>query len=465
MVKTILFLTGSCDREIWMWKIYQEMAKTQAIKPHFIATREKNLDYLVAQGVPKNEITTLFPFHNGSTADRGYLSKCEQRYNINIWDAWSVSAVRKRSRGKLSTEEILSYFQSAFEGMERIVEEIKPDYCICYGPSGYHAIVLYSVLQKNKVRIIELVSSIVPNRFTFAEDLSNIWPSLDYAYKDIKRNGLSSEERIKSEQFVKDFQNKPKIQDCAKEFKEPLRKKAERASSYAYQVLKYRKLPPDLRFVFWPLIQKVYDHAGIFETPRPGEKYVLFPLHYQPESTTLIYGKWYVDQLSLIENISKSMPLTHLLYVKEHPFGYGNRNLSFYKRIKKIPNVRLISPHQNNFELIKKSSLLLTITGTSGWEALLFEIPAVTFGNIFYNVCEETIKVKNIEFLPEIIKNSVDRKINRDNLINFVAAMFRCSYSGLARLPSDCNNHSLDKDNIKRLVQGISDYMLKKEKN
>ena len=77
--------------------------------------------------------------------------------------------------------------------------------------------------------------------------------------------------------------------------------------------------------------------------------------------------------------------------------------------MKKLLTDIMLEFHVPDFELIKKSSLLLTITGTSGWEALLFEIPAVTFGNIFYNVCEETIKVKNIEFLPEIIKKSVDR--------------------------------------------------------
>jgi len=462
VVKRVLFITGSCGRELWMWKIFQEMNKKEEIVPHFIATREKNIDYLLSQGIPKENITAIIPFQNSThTVNKEYIQECEKKYGLHIWDAWSVSSVRKKSRAKMAKEEIYGLFQSAFEGIEKVVKDKKVEYCISYGPSGYHAMVFYAVLKKNNVRIMELVASMIPYKFTFAEDLSNIWPSLVKSYQEIQKHGLTKKEREEAEKFIFDFQNKPKVPDCNKKYKEPLQQKVKKYSHYTYQLLRYRKLPPDLRFIFWPIIQKTYDYAGIFEKPQQGEKYVFFPLHYQPESTTLIYGKWYVDQLSLIENISKSIPMTHLLYVKEHPFGYGNRNPSFYRRLKKIPNLRLLSPHEDVFEIIKKCSLLITITGTGGWEALLFQIPPLTFGNIFYNVSEETTKVKKIEELPEIIKQKLDQKINKEKLVQFVAAMFRCSYDGLARLPSDCNDHSLADENVQLLVKGIYDYMPK----
>lgn len=465
MVKRVLFITGSCGRELWMWKIYKEMSKKEEIIPHFIATREKNIDYLLSQGVSKENITEIIPFiNNSSEVNEKYVQECEKKYDLNLWDAWSVSAVRKRSRAKMTQEKIYQLFQIAFEKIEKVIKNHRPEYCICYGPSGYHAVIFHSVLRKSNVNILELVASMMPNKFTFAEDLSNIWPSLVESYEEIKKEGISKKERTDVEKFIHDFQNRPKIPDCNKKYKEPLKKKMEKYSSYAYQLLKYRKLPPDLRFFFWPIIQKTYDHMGIFEKAKSGEKYVFFPLHYQPESTTLIYGKWYVDQLALIENISKSIPMTHQLYVKEHPFGYGNRNPSFYKRLKKIPNLRLLSPHENVFDIIKNCSLLITITGTGGWEALLFRIPTLTFGNIFYNVCEETTKVKKIEELPEIIKEKLDSKIDQEKLVQFVAAMFHCSYDGLARLPSDCNNHSLEDENIQLLVKGIYQYLNNKEK-
>ena len=244
-----------------------------------------------------------------------------------------------------------------------------------------------------------------------------------------------------------------------------MKNKTKRLFSYGLQFLKYRSgagnwLKENLG---WPIKQKYFDKIGIFEKPIEGEKYVFFPLHFQPEATTLIYGKWYVEQATLIENISKSIPTSHKLYIKEHPFGYGNRKKRFYNRIKKLPNVRLIGPHEDNFKLIKNCSLLTTITGTGGWEATLFQIPVITFGNVFYNVCEETTKITNIEQLPEIIRNKLDSRIDYANLINFITAMFCCSYEGLARLPSDCNDHSLEDKNIKLLVAGIETHIKNKE--
>ena len=124
-----------------------------------------------------------------------------------------------------------------------------------------------------------------------------------------------------------------------------------------------------------------------------------------------------------------------------------------------MPNVRLIGPHENNFNMIKNCSLLTTITGSSGWEALLFQKPVITFGNIFYNAFEATKKVEKIDELPQIIKDKLNLKIDYDKLINYVVAIFNSSYEGLTQLPSDCHNHSLKEENIKLIAKGLFDYM------
>lgn len=463
MAKRILFLTGPCGRDIWMWKIYQEMNKRERLEPHFIAMRQKDIDLLTSKGIKTEQITAIFSLVKGPKPDEDYLRKCEEKYSINIWDFWNINLARDKKRAKISREEVLSYFQIAFYNIEKIIKNFKPDYYICYGVAGYSTALFTEVLRQNKVNVMELASAIIPNRVTFLEDLSNIWPSLSQSYEEIRKKGLTQEEEKQAKQFIEDFRNRPKKPDCAKKFSEPFKNKIQRYTNYTKQVLRYRQLPSNLRFVFWPIIQKFYDSIGIFEKPKSNEGYVLFPLHFQPEATTLIYGKWYVDQAALIENLSKSIPVTYKLYVKEHPFGYGNRDLSFYKRIKRLPNVRLIGPHENTFELIKNCSLLATITGTAGWEALLFQKPVITFGDIFYNICEETKKVEKIEELPKIIRGRLDKKINYMTLVEFVGAMFKCSYTGLARLPSDCNDYSLEEENIKLLVKGIVDYINKKE--
>src|SRR3989344_1875451 len=438
MVK-ILYSLGSCGRDRWFWKIHQELSRSADICPHFIASSKENVNYLLSVGVKKEDISEIFASTRKSKPNVEFLHSCEKEYGFNIWDTWSVTAPRSKKRSKLRADKIMSSVQYIIEEMEKIIHSFQPDYHINYGPSGYTHIIFFKMLQKYHVKIIELAPAVIPKRFVISEDLSNIWPSLIKAYIDIKKNGLPEKEKLHAEKFIQNFQKSPKRPDCAQTFKEQIKQKVERLLSHGRTLLKN---PSGARYwlresISWPIKQKIFDYGGIFEKSVNGEKYVFFPLHFQPEATTLIHGKWYVDQGALLENISKSIPITHKLYVKEHPYGYGTRTFSFYRRIKMLPNVRLISPHANNFELIKKCSLLTTITGTAGWEALLFEKPVITFGNIFYNLFEETKKIREIEELPMIIEEQFDKKIDYNKLIEFVAAMFKCSYPGLAKLPSE----------------------------
>jgi hypothetical protein len=461
MQKRILFLAGSSGRDTWMWKIYEEMNKRETIIPCFIATREKNVEFFISKGIKKDQILDFFSIPKNNVPDLKFLEECEKKYKFNIWDAWYVTSVRRKGRSKIKPKTILGYFDFFFKKTEKMIQEFKPDYYICYGPAGYHSMILHEVLRQNKIPVIELVPFVISNRFTFSEDLTNIWPSLLISYDQVKKQGFSEKEKKNAEQFIINFQNKPKDPYLKAPSGKLISEKVKKMFSYAYQLIKYRNELPDFKFIFWPLIQRVYDQMGLFEKPKKGEKYVFFPLHFQPEATTLIYGKWYVDQTSLIENLSKSIPISHMLYVKVHPSGYGNKSLNFYKRIKKLPNVRLISPHENTFKLIKNCSLLTTITGTAGWEATLFQKPVVTFGNIFYNVFEETVKIQNIEELPEKIRSGLEKKVNYNKLVEFIVALFRCTHEGLAWLPGDCYDLSLEEKNNEILVNQIHHYMKK----
>ena len=46
----------------------------------------------------------------------------------------------------------------------------------------------------------------------------------------------------------------------------------------------------------------------MFQVPRNDERYVYMPLHLIPESTTSILTPFYVNELSVIEAVSKSLP-------------------------------------------------------------------------------------------------------------------------------------------------------------
>ena len=79
----------------------------------------------------------------------------------------------------------------------------------------------------------------------------------------------------------------------------------------------------------WPLRARIHDRVrrawNAFtyrvlhpyeEAPR-GEPYVLFCLHHQPEAAVDVYGALNSNQLAVIETLSRTLPATHRLWVKE----------------------------------------------------------------------------------------------------------------------------------------------------
>lgn len=114
-----------------------------------------------------------------------------------------------------------------------------------------------------------------------------------------------------------------------------------------------------------------------------GKKYIIYPLHYHPESSTSILANYY-DELNLIKNIAFSLPSDVFLLVKDHLSAYGFNDIGFYKTLYSLPNVIIISPETNVKNLIKDSLGVVTLTSTVGYEALMMEKPVVVFGKVFY---------------------------------------------------------------------------------
>lgn len=88
-----------------------------------------------------------------------------------------------------------------------------------------------------------------------------------------------------------------------------------------------------------------------------SKKYVYYPLHYEPEASTLVCAVKYEKQLFFIDSWAKSLPADTVLYVKEHYAVLGHRELTLYKELKKYPNVVMIDPWESSRKLIKMQLL------------------------------------------------------------------------------------------------------------
>jgi hypothetical protein len=196
----------------------------------------------------------------------------------------------------------------------------------------------------------------------------------------------------------------------------------------------------------------------IFDEIQPDDKYYIFPIHLQPEASTLILAEWYVNQQATIANIARCLPADHLLYVKEHRRAVGYNSLDFYRVIKSIHNVRLISPYADTPSLVKNSHGIIVLTSTMGWEALLMNRPVYLFGSAYYQNIEGVRKIKNYEELRKMLAD--DRKSNPDRtayadddqIIKFLIALQRESFEGLFTVAKmNWRSRVMEKDNIDNL--------------
>jgi len=183
---------------------------------------------------------------------------------------------------------------------------------------------------------------------------------------------------------------------------------------------------------------KKYKEFSINKLP---EKFIYFPLHFQPEATTYPYGGFFTDQINAIEMLSKSIPKDVKIIIKEHKDifntsrkawyrGMFSRNIKFLDRIKCNPNVQFISIDFDNDQLVKKSLFVATITGTLALESALLGKRSLVFGDAWFKNCEgvEQISSKSqlnqfIEtkkFHQEINKSLVQRFFNILNQNSFI---------------------------------------------
>jgi hypothetical protein len=192
--------------------------------------------------------------------------------------------------------------------------------------------------------------------------------------------------------------------------------KERRYLKYAYQSQNpikgiFKGLYRQIRKMYTVKMSKKY-----FDSPIVGESYFLYPQHFKPESSTSVLARHCCSDISVIENIAFNLPFGSFLYVKEHFVNFGRLPIGYYKRLKNIPNIKLIACGTNTKRLIENSLGVITLTSTVGFEALMMQKPVYVLGNVFYECHPNCRKITSYDELYDELSNRVvdDRKsLNR----------------------------------------------------
>lgn len=144
-----------------------------------------------------------------------------------------------------------------------------------------------------------------------------------------------------------------------------------------------------------------YPKENLIDKP-----YFFYTLHVDPEASTMVISPYQTNQYAVIEAIAKAKPVDHILIVKEHLTMIGRRPKGFYDKINALPGVYMIDPLESSFQFIKGSKAVITLTGTSGLEAIMLNKPAVFLGKFIYEWIEDGFVCTNdLSSLNKILTN------------------------------------------------------------
>lgn len=366
-----------------------------------------------------------------------YLKSFEDNYGINIWHVAYTERYFYKVHNpfhKFTFEEILFILEQECKLYEKILNEIKPNFFLVSTITRHPKYLLYELCKSKKIPVLTLEAS----RFKGKSMISSTIAKVD-----------------EPEKFREVVLDKIKNEDDAINYLINHRPPPRNLYDEKPKIPKWEKIGAAINFFTHPIdknFQKEYLHygktktkiltnaSGIIRKKQIKERetfidkefiknvdystpFFYFSLQAEPERELLIQSPFFTDQIAVIRNIAKSIPVSYLLYVKEHPVmkkHAGWRNIEYYQQIMDFPNIRMIHPSVDSHELIKKCDLVLTIAGDAAFEGVFYRKPSIVFSDPDYLVLSSVFQVENLNKLPSIILTALKHKSDSSELVKFV---------------------------------------------
>ncbi|MBI2627876.1 MAG: hypothetical protein HYW71_00360 [Candidatus Niyogibacteria bacterium] len=409
----------------------------------------------------------VFAKYKNEKIDLDYIKSLEHEFGLpSLWpyivlDRVLISNLFLRAypsdTPKYSHEDMLKIFQVIARTVIEFFDKEKPNFILFSAITDLGTLLLYEAAKKRNIKTLFICSVRIDNFYILSERYDN-YSDLNELFIKMRQNmdSLENQQYKKmAKNFLISFQNKPTY------YVEKSKAASYFLEDYASLIYHFRFLSPfrigqTIRWFlkthydyfinkagdrddfttkkpWWEawdkLVRKIrvlVGYGDLYDKEKDGEDYAYFALHLEPESLPTLVAPFYTDQKWLIKQIARSLPVHYKLYVKDHSKMLGLRTRSYYKELKKNPNVKLIDPAVSSFELIKKSKLVINIVGTASLEAALMKKPVIMFGNIFFDKLSMVKICHNIQDLPSLIKSQLENSsYDNDELIAFLMAIYK----------------------------------------
>ena len=365
--------------------------------------------------------------------DIDYLKYFEQKYDIDLWKL----IINERifygffNFHKFTTNEILSIVEQICRFYEQVFSEIKPNFFITKLTAFHHLELFRKMCIYHGTKVLMLSVPKVPhkslisendNRIDYVKDLNNItceeksFKDLEYDFEKYSTKKMVEElwkkhSSSSSKNYLKPFMEFLKSDNC------------NIMTNYNYYGrTKINVIKNMINILLRKKYRESFMNRNFVHNPDLTIPYVYFAMSVILERGILIGAPYWTNQNEIIRHIVKSLPMGYRLLVKEHPIQSSRewRRISEYKEIMNIPNVTMIHHSVSEKELIKNSSLVFSIAGSSAFEATFFGKPSIVFADLIYSYLPSVSKVEVIEDLPKIIKKSLDTQVQSNDLGKFL---------------------------------------------
>jgi hypothetical protein len=385
-------------------------------------------------------------------ADDDFLKRLEDEFGEPfLWNALVIdrriyngvlTKYKQDYKPRFTHDEMLAVLQKSFKAILKFIEDIDPDIIIGgFTPVTSAEYVFYRCAKVKGIKYINLNPTKILNRVTFSQEIYREFPHFrnDYAAylqqqdEDVflgrAKQYLQTNDK-KYEGVITSSAHFPFRQWLGSTFKFPfvaaryyLRKayldNEDRGYHWGYF---YKNIRNPIR---GKILRAVLPYGSVEMLNQWS--YAYYPLHVEPEIALSLFGREYLNQIELVRNIAKSIPVTWKLVVKDHPAGVGRRNIGYYRRLLEIPNVLLVDHYVDSERIVEGAKMVFTVSGFSGFEAVLKKKPVITFGTTFYDVLPDTMvrNVRSLWELPCVVKDLLNgyRYCEKDVLCLIAAAL------------------------------------------
>jgi Capsule polysaccharide biosynthesis protein len=177
----------------------------------------------------------------------------------------------------------------------------------------------------------------------------------------------------------------------------------------------------------------------------PDDPFVLYPTHFHPEASTSVFGAAWQNELHTITQIASNLPAGLRLVVKDHIHAVGYESLSYYRALKKLPNVTMLAPSFNIKTAIRRCSALITNTSTAGFEALALGKTVYLLGSAAYDYVPWCIKLHQLDELPMALKKGPVNSTEQEQ-VQFVAAYVAWTHAGSFNFDAQLATPDIEQD-------------------